>query len=128
MIKNYFQVSVKGLVFDEAGRVMFLEEERGTWDLPGGRLEPGEGLIACLLRECGEELGVKCVVLDKTPYCAWTRWNKEKEWRVMICYRIKPEHFDFKTGKECVGYKFLKKTELDNYNLCPQTRGIKDWI
>ena len=38
---------------------MLLENERGEWELPGGRLEPGETPHACLAREFAEELGVR---------------------------------------------------------------------
>ena len=41
-----------------------LENERRQWELPGGRLEPGEDPPACLIREVKEELGVE-VIIDK---------------------------------------------------------------
>ncbi|MGA8759383.1 MAG: GNAT family N-acetyltransferase [Stellaceae bacterium] len=56
-------VSVKAVLF-EADRVVLLENERRQWELPGGRLEPGEDPPACLLREVKEELGVE-VIIDK---------------------------------------------------------------
>jgi 8-oxo-dGTP pyrophosphatase MutT (NUDIX family) len=28
-----------------------------SWGLPGGKVDPGENLLECLLRECEEELG-----------------------------------------------------------------------
>ena len=45
-----FPVSIKG-VFVEAGRVVLLENDRDEWELPGGRLEPGEAPETCLARE-----------------------------------------------------------------------------
>lgn len=30
---------------------------RGRWELPGGKVDPGESDEAALVRECGEELG-----------------------------------------------------------------------
>jgi 8-oxo-dGTP diphosphatase len=32
----------------------------GTWEFPGGKCEPGEALVSCLIREILEELGVPC--------------------------------------------------------------------
>jgi len=51
-----FPVSIKGVLY-EGGRVVLLENERGEWELPGGRLEP-ETPEGCLAREVGEELGI----------------------------------------------------------------------
>ena len=39
-----------GLVVNEKGEVLFMFR-RGKWDLPKGKLDPGETLEACALRE-----------------------------------------------------------------------------
>ena len=52
-----YPVSIKGVIL-ERGRVVLLENERGEWELPGGRLEPTEQPESCLEREIAEELGV----------------------------------------------------------------------
>lgn len=39
----------------------------GLWELPGGKLEPGETEPAAVIRECREELGVDVVVGDRVP-------------------------------------------------------------
>jgi len=54
-------ISIKGVLVED-GNVVLLENERGEWELPGGRLEPGEDPAACLLREFAEELGAAIVV------------------------------------------------------------------
>ena len=36
----------------------------GLWELPGGRVEPGESDVDAVVRECVEELGVKVAVGD----------------------------------------------------------------
>jgi 8-oxo-dGTP pyrophosphatase MutT (NUDIX family) len=45
-----FPVSIKGVVV-QAGRVLLLHNERDEWELPGGKLELGEGPAACVVRE-----------------------------------------------------------------------------
>jgi 8-oxo-dGTP pyrophosphatase MutT (NUDIX family) len=51
-----FPVSVKGVAVQN-GRVLLLENERGEWELPGGKLELGEDPRECLVREISEETG-----------------------------------------------------------------------
>jgi 8-oxo-dGTP pyrophosphatase MutT (NUDIX family) len=46
-----------GLVLNEKGEVLFIFR-RGKWDLPKGKLDPGESLESCALREVIEETGV----------------------------------------------------------------------
>ena len=58
------QVVAAALVRD--GRVLaqqraFPPEAAGRWELPGGRVEPGETVADALVRECREELAVDVV-------------------------------------------------------------------
>lgn len=56
-------VNAVGVCFyaSATGRYLFLlrNDDRypGSWGLPGGKVDPGENLLECLLRECMEELG-----------------------------------------------------------------------
>jgi 8-oxo-dGTP pyrophosphatase MutT (NUDIX family) len=50
-------ISVKGVLIRQ-DRVLLLLNERGEWDLPGGRPDPGEDHRAALVREVREEAGL----------------------------------------------------------------------
>jgi ADP-ribose pyrophosphatase YjhB (NUDIX family) len=50
-------VGVCGVVFDGQGRVLLVRTEEAGWELPGGRVEAGEGLLEALAREVREESG-----------------------------------------------------------------------
>ncbi len=54
-------VSCKGIV-TEAGKVWLRSNERGEWELPGGKLDEGEQPEQTVAREMLEELGVKVEV------------------------------------------------------------------
>ena len=49
-----YPISIKGVLIDR-DRVLLLLNERGEWDLPGGRPDPGEDQRAALKREVREE-------------------------------------------------------------------------
>lgn len=57
-----FPVSVKGIFSAPGGGLVLLMNERGEWELPGGRIEIGESSQQCLAREIEEELGLTVTV------------------------------------------------------------------
>ena len=54
-------LSVKGVLIHD-DRVLLLRNERGEWDLPGGRPDPGEDFRVALKREVQEETGLEVEV------------------------------------------------------------------
>lgn len=54
MSQPAYPVSIKGVVVRD-GRVLLLKNERDEWELPGGRIEPGETPEQCVAREITEE-------------------------------------------------------------------------
>jgi 8-oxo-dGTP diphosphatase len=52
-----YPLSIKGVLIHD-GRILLLLNERGEWDLPGGRPDPGEDHRAALVREVREEAGL----------------------------------------------------------------------
>lgn len=69
MVKNEFSVLIAagGLVLSDNGTVLFIFR-RGKWDLPKGKLDEGEELELCAVREVQEETGLQQVRLEK-PLC-----------------------------------------------------------
>lgn len=57
-----YSVSIKGVLRAPGGEVVLLMNERGEWELPGGRIEPGETPAECLVREIKEELDLDVTV------------------------------------------------------------------
>jgi 8-oxo-dGTP diphosphatase len=54
-------VSIKGVIVVD-GRVLLLANDRGEWELPGGRPDVGEADAEALMREIREELGLAAMV------------------------------------------------------------------
>jgi len=59
-----------GVVHDEAGNVLMIYR-RGKWDLPKGKLDEGEDIASCALREVTEETGLHQLKLGDKICDTW---------------------------------------------------------
>ena len=57
-------IAAGGIVSNESGELLFIFR-RGKWDLPKGKLDDGENLEECAVREVEEETGLGNIVLGK---------------------------------------------------------------
>ena len=64
-----------GLVENEKGEVLFMFR-RGKWDLPKGKLDPGETIEACSLREVTEETGLTDMKLKEFLLTTYHTYNE----------------------------------------------------
>ena len=78
-----------GLVVNDDGELLFIYR-RGKWDLPKGKLDPGELPEVCAEREVKEETGLKSVTVKKhliTTYHTYEESGKhllkETDWYLM---------------------------------------------
>lgn len=125
-----FHVTIKGLSFDDQGRVLLVQEHDGVWDLPGGRLEHGEDFHTTLAREIREEMGLECEVLDEQPYWAWSALNRDNRWKVVLCFRITLPHLNFTPSNECMTCDYFAVPALAALPVAPQIRALVqhlDW-
>lgn len=108
-------ISIKGVLIEE-GRVLLLENERGEWELPGGRPEPGEAPEAALIREFGEELGAE-IAVGPIVDC----WNYEvlpARHVAIVTYRVtRAEMGELRISDEHRRLGWFALGELDTLNL-----------
>ena len=78
--QSYFKVqkAAGGKVFNKNNEVLFIYRF-DKWDLPQGKLEKGESIEECAIREVEEECGISNLVIQKpleTTYHIFQRKNK----------------------------------------------------
>ena len=102
-----FNIRIYGLLFDSSHRLLLTDEYRlGIYmtKFPGGGLEPGEGTIDCLRRECKEELGQKPVDIEHfytTDFYQPTRHLGKEQQLISIYYTGKlREPYQFETTEK----------------------------
>ena len=81
-----FPVSIKGVLLD-GDRVALLENERGEWELPGGRLQADKQPAVCRGREFDEELGI-VVAVDHILDC-WVYEILPQRRVVIVTYAVR---------------------------------------
>lgn len=63
-----------GIVRNEANHILFIFR-KGTWDLPKGKLDPGEKTKKAAIREVEEECGIKVTECGKKLFRTWHAYD-----------------------------------------------------
>ncbi|HEY4527073.1 MAG TPA: NUDIX hydrolase [Candidatus Paceibacterota bacterium] len=124
-IEKYF-VAAKAIVLDEKGRMLALLRGAGAptnplhWDLPGGIVEYGEALDACVVRETIEEAGID---ID-TPHVfhAIARMNSIGEFWTTIYFAARARTFEVKISWEHDEYTWVAPEEFLNLTIPQRQR------
>ena len=92
----------------------------GYWEFPGGKLEPGESLETCLLRELREELGVE--IKEPIPFMVIQHKYPEKtvELNFFFCSLIPGEIKPL----GCAEFRWVPLRELSNFTFLPADKPI----
>ena len=108
-----------GLVVNETGELLFIFR-RGKWDLPKGKLDEGETLEACAVREIQEETGLQKVALNKHLITTWHTYDesghhilKETAWYLLSA--PKDQALTPQTIEQITQIEWAKPDDLQKY-------------
>ena len=120
-----FSLAVRAIVRDKQGRVLLLRRSpsnktnRGVWEFPGGKTEPGENFTDALVREVKEECG-----LDVVPTRAVGAVQTEHP-RVRVVHLIMDTHLTGGTArlsKEHNLYRWFDSEDMLRQPMLPEFR------
>jgi 8-oxo-dGTP pyrophosphatase MutT (NUDIX family) len=112
---SVWPVSIKAVV--ESSRVLLCLNDRGEWELPGGRLEDGEELERCVEREVKEETGLEVIAVRLVH--AWSYEVLAGRRVVVIAYECRLSHEGAvpQPSGEHHAVSFVRVAELDQVDL-----------
>lgn len=111
-------IAAGGLVFNELNELLMIFR-RGKWDLPKGKLDEGESIESCAVREVQEETGIRNLVLGKligkTHHKYFDKWVNEDVVKESWWYEMKTtstEELIPQTEEDIEAIKWVNDTEL----------------
>lgn len=118
--KDYlFRVSLKSVIFNEAGDVLVVKENgRDWWDIPGGGIDHGESVEEALARELREEVSLvgdfayEAILTEDPKYL-----SNHNLYQMRIIFLVKPTLLKFVPGDDSDEAMFIdpikfKESEL----------------
>jgi ADP-ribose pyrophosphatase YjhB (NUDIX family) len=120
LLKKFIVIQAAGgLVTNEKNEILLIFR-RGKWDLPKGKLDPGEKLEDCAVREVEEETGLKNIELISPLIVTYHTYHegskyilKESHWYKM---KVKGEQKLIPQAEEDIHEAiWVKNTELKPY-------------
>jgi 8-oxo-dGTP pyrophosphatase MutT (NUDIX family) len=108
-----------GFVYTKDHEVLMIFR-RGKWDLPKGKLDEGEDLETCALREVKEETGLEKIEMDKALTVTYHTYHqfgehiiKESHW--YLIKSSKQKEFKPQTEEDIEKCEWAPLTALDHY-------------
>lgn len=92
----------------------------GTWEFPGGKLEPGETLEQCIEREMAEEMSVRVEAIEKFAEVKHAYSDLDVTIVAFRCEIVEGEP----TDAGCEAHVWVEPARLADYDLLPPDRAL----
>lgn len=129
--KQFVPVTAAGGLIENEKAEVLLIFRRGKWDLPKGKVDKGESLDECAVREVEEETGLKNIELLKPLTVTYHTYDefgkhiiKDSHWYKM---KVKgKQNIVPQTEEDISEIKWVKKKDLKNYfsNTFPSVKDV----
>ncbi|MDL9937968.1 NUDIX domain-containing protein [Gordonia sp. ABSL1-1] len=120
-------VAVGSVITDDAGRILLVlrrnPPQAGHWSLPGGKVQPGEELVAAAAREVAEETGL--VVDVGAEISAFEISAADGRVFVVHDFRASVRSGELRAGDDAVRARWFSPNDLPAMRL---TSGLLDFL
>jgi 8-oxo-dGTP diphosphatase len=120
-----FSLAVKALVADGEGRILAIRRSAassqfgGNWDLPGGKVDPGESFDVALVREAAEETGLRIVL---TGVAGATEYDCPKVRLAVLFLEAAVQSGQVRLSSEHDDYAWVERGKLPEMGFAGQLR------
>ncbi|MCH7568350.1 MAG: NUDIX domain-containing protein [Nanoarchaeota archaeon] len=108
------------------GKILLLKESPkykdgtniGKYDVPGGRVEPGQHFQESLIREIKEETGLSVRIGKPFHVGEWRPFVKGEKWQIVgTFFECEAESNDVQLGEDHEEFLWIDPKDYQNYNL-----------
>ncbi|MFJ6483956.1 NUDIX hydrolase [Streptomyces sp. NPDC091682] len=131
---NSLVPAASAVVVDEDGRVLLQRRtDNGMWALPGGKMDLGESIGECAIRETFEETGVTVEITGivgtyTNPGHVFAYSDGEVRQEFSICLLARPTGGTLRTSDESFEVAWFAQDAIDDLPMVPSIRKrINDW-
>ncbi|WP_018547455.1 NUDIX hydrolase [Streptomyces sp. LaPpAH-108] len=125
---NSLVPAASAVVVDDHGRILLQRRvDNGMWALPGGRMEIGESLPGCAIRETREETGydvqlVGIVGIYTDPGHVFAYDDGEVRQEFSICFLARPVGGQLAVSDESTEVRWFDPSEIDDLPMVTSIR------
>ena len=118
-------IATKAIIVNE-GKILILREagsyvegtNAGRYDVPGGRLKPGEHFREALEREVSEETGLKIKIGSPVAVNEWRPVVKGEQWQIVgVFFECQALSYRVVLSTDHDAYKWINPAEYKKYNV-----------
>lgn len=133
-VANSLVPAASAIVVDDDGRVLLQRRtDNEMWALPGGKMEVGESIGDCAVRETLEETGIAVEIVGivgtyTNPGHVFAYDDGEVRQEFSICLLARPTGGSLRTSDESLEVGWFAPEDTDDLQMVPSIRKrIADW-
>jgi 8-oxo-dGTP diphosphatase len=124
-------MTVYAIIRDAQKRILLLQRSAKSrsyalhWDLPGGKIDPGENFAEALCREVREETGLN---ISLVALVGATQFIASSGPKVVLVFLVSSQLGEIRLSDEHANFAYVAADEVAGYPLSSHLRLLPEWL